>query len=105
MDHNTRNVEHWVVVVFTEWAFVFIEEFGNKVFDLVVVEVRRVFSLFEEVSCRVLQFLHWIQIIYCFMIIWNISLAVVVGYYVVDDSRSEDVLCVQGYIPMEEDEG
>lgn len=44
--------------MFTEWAFVFIEEFGNKVFDLVVVEVRRVFSLFEEVSCRVLQFLH-----------------------------------------------
>lgn len=58
MNHNPRDVDLRIVVHLAEQALFLIKQLVDKLVDLVSIKIRRVFSLFEEESCGVLQFFH-----------------------------------------------
>ena len=58
MDHDPWDTVDTIVVLLTERTAVLIKKFAGEFVDFFSIEVRWVFSLFEEESGRVLKFFH-----------------------------------------------
>lgn len=58
MDENSRYVDLGVVIIFTKLTVIFIDEFSDKLLNLIVVLIGDIFGLPEKEHSRVLQLLH-----------------------------------------------